>query len=117
MKKLIIAVIVGLLLGAVVSKYLFVGSWLNLVLWGAAGVIIGWFTRSFRESLASGAVFGFVLAFSFMMAGYSGTMPVASRILPFSILGVVGAVCGIVLTIFGYWLSRRMRPREASPEL
>ena len=115
MKRLIIVALVGVLLGSFISKYLFVGSWLNLVLWGTVGVSIGWFAQSKKESLADGALFGFVLSFSFMMAGYGGSMSRISRVLPFSVLGVFGAICGMALGIIGQVIVTHVKRKSSAP--
>jgi len=112
MKIILIAGSLGLVLGAIVSKYLFVGSWLNLILWGVFGVGIGFYAGKLRAALVAGAIYGFVLSFSFMMAGYEGTMSRASRILPFSVLGLFGAICGVILAVIGYLAAKKFRKPE-----
>ena len=63
-----------------------------------------------RESFYA-VVFGFILSFSFMMSGYEGTMSRASGILTFSILSLVGAICGMALTLIGYPVASRSKSR------
>jgi hypothetical protein len=101
MKKLLVAIVVGAILGFTSSRFLFVGSWLSLIPWGIAGLALGaWCER--REALIDGAVYGFVIAFVFMLSGYSGSASMISRVPFFVIIGVVGAVCGLVLGFLGY---------------
>lgn len=109
MKKLLIAAGLGLIFGTLVSKYLFGGTVLSLLPWAIAGLGIGWFANSMQESLGDGAAYGFVLTFSFMMMGYEGSASRISRILPFSALGLFGALCGLVLGITGYALARLIK--------
>lgn len=101
--KTLAAIGIGSLLGVIGSRYLFVGSWLSLIPWGIIGLALGaWNSR--RGSMLNGAVYGFCLAFVFMLAGYAGAAPWFTRIPFFAVLGLVGAVCGFVLGILGYWL-------------
>jgi hypothetical protein len=103
MTKLVTAIVAGVLLGIIGARYLFVGSWLSLIPWGIAGLALGgWCER--REALINGAIYGFVLAFTFMIAGYAGSAPVISRLPFFAILGVIGAVFGFALGWIGNFL-------------
>ncbi len=100
MVRLIVSIVVGAVLGVIGSRYLFVGSWLSLIPWGIVGLALGmWGER--RQAMIDGAAYGFVLAFVFMLSGYSGTASIASRLPFFAALGVVGAICGFVLGLVG----------------
>ncbi|MGY2875829.1 putative membrane protein YccC [Marmoricola sp. URHA0025 HA25] len=100
------ATAVGALLGFLGARVVLVGSGLSLVPWAIAGLALGWFCRSRRLAAAGGGVFGFALAFTFMTTGYDGSEPLGSRLPPFAVLGLVGAVCGTALGIAG----QRLRP-------
>lgn len=103
MIKTAVAIIVGTLLGIIGARYVFVGSALSLIPWGTVGLAIGyWGDR--RAALINGAIYGFVLTFVFMIAGYSGTASLLSRLPIFAMLGVVGAICGFVLGLVGFLL-------------
>jgi hypothetical protein len=105
----LVAIVVGALLGVIGARYLFVGSRLSLILWGIMGLALGaWYQK--REAMINGAVYGFVIAFVFMIAGYSGSASLVNRLPFFAILGVVGAVCGLVLGWLGF-LVREMVDR------
>jgi hypothetical protein len=100
MKKIVVAIAAGAVLGVVGSRVLFVGSWLSLIPWTIAGLALGaWCGR--WESVRVGAVFGFSVSFVFMVSGYSGSAPLLGRLPAFAVLGVFGAVCGIVLGLLG----------------
>ena len=101
MKKLLVAALIGALLGGIISKYLFVGSFLNLVLWGVVGIAIGWWSNSKKQSILNVGVYGFVLSFIFMFVGYAGAAPIITRIPFFAVLGLVGMICGIGLGFIG----------------
>ena len=109
MLKLLVVIVVGALLGVLGARYLFVGSWVSLILWGLVGLALGLWCRSRREALINGAVYGFVISFVFMLAGYAGEASIISRIPFFAILGLVGAVCGLVLGFLGFWMKRFFR--------
>lgn len=111
---LVAALAAGALLGFLGARVVLVDSGLSLIPWAIAGLVLGACCRSGREALWAGAVFGFALAFTFMTTGYDGTAPLHTRLLPFALLGVVGAICGVVLATAGQWLRRR-RP-AAMPE-
>jgi hypothetical protein len=102
----IIAAISGILLGIINARYLFVGSAFSLILWGLAGLIIGYFSLSRKMVLIDGAVYGFCLGFVFMLAGYAGAAPWTSHSFFFIIIGLVAAVCGSISACFGNLLRR-----------
>ncbi len=113
MKKPIASIVAGLILGVVGSRYLFVGSWLNLIPWTIAGFAIGyWGTRN--ESIVNGVVFGFILSFVFMLAGYNGRVSLISRVPFFAVLGVFGGVCGMVLGLLGFHVKTKVIKRTNS---
>ncbi|HEY3341405.1 MAG TPA: hypothetical protein VGK81_05280 [Anaerolineae bacterium] len=101
MKRLILSAFIGVVLGVVGARYLFVGSFLSLIPWGLAGLLIGYWAGRPRVALANGGLYGFAVAFIFMLAGYQGEAPIISRIPFFALLGLVGAICGIVLGWMG----------------
>jgi hypothetical protein len=98
--RYVVAVIAGSALGLIGARYLFVGSALSLIPWAIAGLALGiWCTRV--QALGVGAVYGFALAFVFMVTGYSGSSPLPGRLPAFALLGLVGALCGLVLALLG----------------
>ena len=102
MVKIIIAAILGVILGATGPYYASLG-WYSIIPWGLVGLAIG-FWCSKRQSLYAGALYGFCLNFSFMIAGYTGTASLLSRLPFFILIGLFGAVCGIALSVTGYFL-------------
>jgi len=108
MKRIFISILLAILLGAVVSRYLFVNSYLNLVPWGLAGLLIGFYCKNIKEAVLNGMIYGFLLAFSFMWVGYQGSFSIISRIPFFTILGLIGAACGIILTTFGLFIKDKI---------
>ena len=99
MSRIALPVAVGALLGWAASHALFLGWW-TLVPWGAAGLGLGYWIGKPGAMLA-GALYGFTLAFVFMLAGYTGQAAIVRRIPFFALLGLFGAVCGLVLAAVG----------------
>jgi hypothetical protein len=106
-KRSLVAALVGIILGITGSRFLFIGSALSLIPWGIAGVLIGLWCPTYRGAIANGALYGFLLAFTFMLAGYTGSAPVFTRLPFFALLGIVGAVCGIGLGLIGSLIHRK----------
>ena len=105
------AVLVGLLLGWAAAHALFL-HWWTLVPWGLAALALGY--RAGRgEAAIAGALYGFVLCFAFTLASYAGAAPAVSRVPFFTVMGLVGALCGLVLALFGALL--RPTGREPVP--
>ncbi|WP_129545537.1 hypothetical protein [Arthrobacter dokdonensis] len=91
----ILAAALGAILGLIGARYIFVGSSLSLIPWGLAALFVGYFSTTWATALGSSALFGFCLAGTFMLAGYQGTAPVTNDLIPFAIIGLVGALCAI----------------------
>ena len=70
MARIIAAIFLGVVLGFVGAHMLNL-QWFTLVPWGFAGIALGLGATRFKAILA-GAVYGFILCFVFMLAGYSG---------------------------------------------
>lgn len=102
--QIIVAAGFGMLLGILGAHVLWLAIW-TLVPWGLAGAELGYWWNDRRPALP-GAVFGFALSFSFMVAGYLGKDSLLSRIPPFAMLGLVGGLCGLSLAIVGALLHR-----------
>jgi len=100
--KILVAGIVGVIVGVSGQYYLSLGGY-SLVPWGLVGLAIGvWCAR--RQALSAGAVYGFCLCFAFMVAGYTGTASLLSRIPFFLVIAAFGAVCGAALAAVGHFL-------------
>jgi hypothetical protein len=112
MQGLLGAAVVGALLGIGGAYVQSLGSW-TLLPWAIGGIVIGYMSPQRRAWLA-GAAYGFALAFAFMIAAYTGAAPVRTRLPAFALLGLVGAVCGAVLS-FAASAMRARRARSANP--
>lgn len=109
MTKGIVGVLVGAALGVIGSRVLFVGSWLSLVPWTIAGLLLGAWSAK-REWAWVGALFGFSVSFVFLASGYAGAASLLSRVPFFALLAAFGAACGLVLGVLGFLIRRWIRP-------
>ena len=73
---------------------------------GLFAVLIGAITRSRPQALVTAACYGFSLALSFMVAGYDGPEPVARHLAGFTVLGLIGCACAMLLAVAGLFLGR-----------
>src|SRR2546429_4417842 len=105
MQRLATAVALGLILGWAAAHALFL-HWWTLVPWGVAALALGY--RANRAgAVTAGAVYGFGLCFVFTPATYGGTTPGLTRGPVFPVLGLVGALCGLPLSLL---LAARVPP-------
>ena len=83
------------------------GPAVAMVWWALLGLLLGWFSDRKKASLMNGALYGFALAYTFMLAGYSGSESVLSKLVPFVAFGVFGSICGACLGLVGYLIRRK----------
>jgi len=94
--------IAGLVLGFGASKMLSLGGW-TLLPWGIAAMVIGWLSGGIKSAIINGALYGFVLSFVFLLAGYVGN-ELLDKVPAFVLLGIFGGVCGLILSGVGMFL-------------
>jgi len=99
--KIFVAILSGIAIGILTSRYIFVNSALGLIPWTLVGLLLGIWAANRIEALRLGALYGFFLLFSFMFGGYQGAASEASRILPFAALGLIGAAYGLIVASIG----------------
>jgi hypothetical protein len=104
LKKISLATALGTFLGVAGSYALFLQIW-TLVPWGIAGIALGYGTQR-GERLAAGACYGFALSFTFMIANYSGAYSLISRLPVFALMGLFGSLCGMLLSLIGFFLKK-----------
>jgi hypothetical protein len=78
-----------------------------LLPWAVIGLIIGGFNETKKSALINGAAYGFTIAYVFMLSGYRGSASITTVLLPFVLLGLIGGICGLILTIIGYLIANR----------
>src|SRR6266705_3079210 len=99
MQRLATAVALGLVLGWAAAHALFL-HWWTLVPWGVAALALGYRVKR-AGAVTAGAVYGFVLCFIFTLASYGGAASAIIRIPFFAAMGLVGALCGLLLALLG----------------
>jgi hypothetical protein len=100
---LLAAVLTGIVLG------ILRGPVYILIPWAIAGIVLGFLSKRKRCAMIRGAAFGFFASFVFMLSGYNGTASVISRIPFFAILGLFGAICGLILGLIGYFSKKLLK--------
>lgn len=102
-----ISAVVGIACGLASQSSLLAGQWLNLVLWGIVGVVLGIFTNERRMIVWAGILYGFSLSVSFLLAGFQGSADKLPGFLLLTlVLSVVGAMGGLVTVFVGSRLRR-----------
>jgi hypothetical protein len=69
MLRNVVAIIIGVVIGAAGPQYAFLGAY-SLIPWALVAVALG-FRANKREAFKSGAVYGFSLSFAFLVASWS----------------------------------------------
>ena len=114
MTRFVFAIGLGVLLAWGATHAMFL-QWWTLVPWGVAGVALG-YRAARRQAIIAGALYGFVLCFMFTLLGYGGAAPLLRRVPFFTVLGLVGAVCGLLLALVGTLAGAGHRaPTQAPP--
>jgi len=108
------AALLGVILGWLGARVVFVNSALSLVPWGLGALAFGAAIRWRVLALAAAAVFGFTVSLGFLLFGYEGTYSTLSRIAPFSILGLFGAFCAACLALAAHIVVYRRSTRRGS---
>ena len=106
----LIAAVVGIVCGLVSLSSLLAGQWASLIVWGLAGVVLGWFTAGRRLIVWTGVVFGVCLTLTFLLGGFRGSPDRLPGFLVLTLgLSVVGAIAGLVTVYIGSRLRRLAR--------
>lgn len=83
-----------------------------LIPWAFFGLCIGVISSSRPVAVLCGAIYGFFASYSFLISGYDGASSVFTKLIPFAIMAVFGAICASVLAIigFGFWHRKGDQP-------
>jgi hypothetical protein len=104
-----VGIFAGVICGLLSTHSVLSGSWFNILFWGVAGAILGFFVPERREVLWSGGLYGFFLSISFLFFGFQGSSDKIVGFAVFSlILSVVGIAGGIASVFIGSWVRRRL---------
>ena len=95
-------------MGYLSSKMLFL-QWFTLIPWGLAALFIGYSSKNKKQAVVNGSVYGFFLGFVFLVFQYSGIDLLITKILPFILLGIVSAICGMLLSFMSYFVKFKVR--------
>jgi hypothetical protein len=85
------------------------GPAIILLPWALVALAIGILSVGRKMAAVNGLVFGFVAAFTFMLAGYDGQAAIITRVFPFGVLGLVGALYAVVFSVVGNVVYRRIQ--------
>jgi hypothetical protein len=102
-------VLVGVMLGLLAARFLFVGSSLSLLVWAAVAVGVGVVAPSIRVALGGGAILGFTTVWSFIGFGYHGARPIAEEAVPFTLIAVLGAIGAAVVALLACFIRTRVQ--------
>lgn len=106
--KSIIYGVIGSVIALLISQILLSGSVKSLIPWGLVAVLLGYLASSRKESIISGAVYGFIVSFVFML-GYAGTAPEVSRIPFFAAIGLFGALCAMLASFIVFIIKSKLK--------
>ena len=107
-------VFVGVLLGLLAARFLFVGSSLSLLVWAAVAVGVGGAAPSLRAAIGSGAILGFTTVWSFIGFGYQGARPIVEEAIPFTLIAVLGAIGAAAVALLACFIRTRFRQSRRS---
>ncbi len=99
---LAVSVVIGILLGWLCARVVLVGNAWSLVPWAIIAIAIGFVAQTWPRALTFGAVYGSLLALSFLISGYQGTAPLTEVLIPFLGLGMIGLAFGVAFAAVGH---------------
>jgi len=102
------AAALGVALAAIAEYLFFVGhaAWLNTIVWAVIGIALGALSRRWSTAIWVDAVVGFAIVFSYSVMGYQGAAPLLTALLPFALIGLVGAAGMAAAGAIGFALRR-----------
>ena len=112
MTRMLIAIALGSLLG-ITSRYYSFLNWLSIIPWGIAGFCLGCYCRTKKEATVAGILYGFALGFVFLIAGYTGSASLLSRLPFFALLAAFSAVCGLIASLVGFIVKKMFVTHKA----
>jgi hypothetical protein len=96
-----VAAVSGVISGWLGTHVLAFITWGNALVWLVVTVLLGLRPGSRSSKALRLGTYGFVTGFSFMCFGYAGDEPLATRLIPFAIIGLfcaAGAVAAGLVT-------------------
>jgi len=104
--------VTALIVSFISSRYLFVGSALSLLPWGALALLWGFVAPSNSQALRLGAIYGFSQAFIFLWVDKAGKTTVVQffiLLVIISALGLLAGGCAAIVARLGYAAKTRFR--------
>lgn len=103
--RLSLAVVLAIVVGFVSAKYLAQGTVLVTVPWGVIALLFGVLSRTRRQALLSGAVFGFLASYAYLW--FDDTSPLTpGKAAQLALLIVAPAAFGLLCGAAAAWLGR-----------
>jgi hypothetical protein len=100
--RLVLVVVLGIALGLIGARFVFVGSWLSLIPWGIVCIVIGLISRSWRATVLFAAVFGGSVVLAFELFGYQSTAPLTRALPLFAAIAIVGGISAAAAAALGH---------------
>jgi hypothetical protein len=85
-------------------------GWYDVFPWAIVALIIGYTSKTRRNSIINGAIFGYVLFLVYIFAGYNGKTDIAAMfhfILFNLFFSLVGAIAGGIGAFLGYLIKNK----------
>lgn len=108
---LLVAGVVGLVVGYGSTFTLFIHSWTALLAWACIAVVLGAFTTTTdKEAIVGGALYGFLLCMAFLIGGFQGSSDKLPLFIALSgVLSMIGVVGGALASWVGLHAARALR--------
>jgi len=108
---LVLAALAGVALGWAGARPLAGLAVGNVLIWAVATVALGMIDGSASAKVVRLGTYGFSLGFAFMCFGYTDEAALATRLVPFVLIGLFCAVCaiglGALVHVFRSWAHAR----------
>jgi hypothetical protein len=104
------AAVAGVMSGWLRTDVLDFLGWGIALVWLVVTVSLGLLPGSKSSKALRLATYGFVTGFVFMWFGYVGEGPTAGRVIPFAIMGLVGAVGAVAVGLVTHLVLARSNP-------
>lgn len=110
--SVILSLLIGILVGFISVHTPLISSWIALIPWGLIGLAIGYLDNKRILAIQDAAVYGSVLSFVFILAGFGGTPDKIPAVVTMALVcALIGALCGAVLGWIGF-LARSLASKK-----
>lgn len=106
----LISALTGIAIGLLSTYPITLGPLPSFILWGTAGVALGFFMDERRTIIYSGILYGVFLSIVFLFSRFGGsTDKITSYALFAAVLSIIGAISGIVTIFVGLRLKQKVK--------